>query len=80
VVKVLKRNNSATEIWGCSSAGRATALQAEGQGFDPPLLHQVSIGDWCSGSTPDFDSDSISSILISPAKQHGPHLLPTGIA
>jgi hypothetical protein len=26
------------------------------------------VGDWCSGSTPDFDSVSISSILISPAK------------
>ena len=25
---------------GCSSAGRATALQAEGQRFDPVLLHQ----------------------------------------
>ena len=32
---------SRTRIRGCSSAGRATALQAEGQGFDPPLLHQL---------------------------------------
>ena len=26
--------------WGCSSAGRAPALQAGGQEFDPPHLHQ----------------------------------------
>ena len=25
---------------GCSSAGRASALHAEGQEFDPPHLHQ----------------------------------------
>ena len=29
----------ATDTWGVSSAGRATALQAVGQGFDPPTLH-----------------------------------------
>ena len=28
------------KIWGCSSAGRAPALQAGGQEFDPPQLHQ----------------------------------------
>ena len=27
------------KIWGCSSAGRAPALQAGGQEFDPPHLH-----------------------------------------
>ena len=27
-------------IWGCSSAGRAPALQAGGQEFDSPHLHQ----------------------------------------
>ena len=27
--------------WGCSSAGRAPALQAGGQEFDPPHLHQT---------------------------------------
>ena len=26
-------------LWGCSSAGRAPALQAGGQEFDPPHLH-----------------------------------------
>ena len=29
----------AEKIWGCSSAGRASALHAEGQEFDPPHLH-----------------------------------------
>ena len=29
------------EIWGCSSAGRASALHAEGQEFDPPHLHHI---------------------------------------
>ena len=28
--------------WGCSSAGRAPALQAGGQEFDPPHLHQFT--------------------------------------
>ena len=27
--------------WGLSSVGRATALQAVGQGFEPPSLHQT---------------------------------------
>ena len=31
----------ATLIRGHSSVGRAPALQAGGQGFDPPCLHQV---------------------------------------
>ena len=30
-----------SETWGCSSAGRAPALHAGGQEFDPPHLHQV---------------------------------------
>ena len=29
-------------IWGCSSAGRAPALQAGGHGFDSHHLHQVA--------------------------------------
>ena len=28
-----------TSVWGCSSAGRAPALQAGGQRFDPAHLH-----------------------------------------
>ncbi len=26
-------------IWGCSSVGRASGWQSEGQGFKPPQLH-----------------------------------------
>ena len=28
-------------LWGCSSVGRATALQAEGRRFDSVQLHQI---------------------------------------
>ena len=31
--------------WGCSSAGRAPALHAGGQEFDPPHLHQEGKGE-----------------------------------
>ncbi len=31
----------APDIWGISSAGRAAALQAVGQRFDPVILHQI---------------------------------------
>ena len=30
------------EIWGCSSAGRAPALQAGGQGFESLHLHHLA--------------------------------------
>ena len=33
------------KIWGYSSAGRAPALQAGGQRFDPAYLHQSPEGD-----------------------------------
>lgn len=29
--------------WGCSSAGRASGWQSEGQGFDPPHLHHLQV-------------------------------------
>ena len=32
-----------TEIRGCSSAGRAPALHAGGQEFEPPHLHQYGL-------------------------------------
>ena len=35
-----KDQPEALKTWGCSSAGRAPALQAGGQGFDSPHLHQ----------------------------------------
>ena len=34
-----KEKTERTLRWGCSSAGRAPALQAGGQGFDSPHLH-----------------------------------------
>ena len=43
----LKQHNGVPSpcIWGCSSAGRAPALQAGGQEFDSPHLHQSPEGD-----------------------------------
>ena len=36
------RNPSLNElVWGCSSVGRAVALQAIGQEFESPQLHQL---------------------------------------
>ena len=44
---LLKKNKHKTEpkplTWGCSSAGRAPALHAGGQEFDPPHLHQARV-------------------------------------
>ena len=37
---ILVNNEVSTKIWGCSSAGRAPALQEGGQEFDSPHLHQ----------------------------------------
>ena len=36
--------------WGCSSAGRAPALQAGGQGFESPHLHQGRGPTWAYSS------------------------------
>ena len=38
----LSGTNVKNPIWGCSSAGRAPALQAGGQGFDSLHLHQAT--------------------------------------
>ena len=38
-----KRNPSLPVVWGLSSAGRASALQAEGHRFDPDRLHQMKV-------------------------------------
>ncbi len=37
--------------WRLSSAGRASALQAEGRGFDPLSLHHNNAEPWCRGLT-----------------------------
>ena len=38
-----ERNPSLPVVWGLSSAGRASALQAEGHRFDPDRLHQMKV-------------------------------------
>ena len=38
----LKKKKATLGTWGCSSAGRAPALQAGGHGFEPHHLHQSS--------------------------------------
>ena len=38
-------------FWGCSSVGRAPALQAGGQEFDSPHLHQKKDIQWMSQTT-----------------------------
>ena len=40
VLRVQAKKRIPSKSWGCSSAGRAPALQAGGQEFDPPHLHQ----------------------------------------
>jgi hypothetical protein len=37
------RQKNAAKKWGRSSAGRAPALHAGGQEFDPPRLHQIAL-------------------------------------
>ncbi len=34
-------------LWGCSSVGRASALQAGGQEFDSPHLHHTFVAAHC---------------------------------
>ena len=38
---VSKRTEILKTLWGCSSAGRAPALHAGGQEFEPPHLHHA---------------------------------------
>jgi len=42
-------------MWGCSSVGRAVALQAIGQEFESPQLHQTGTGRF-GDSDPDLSS------------------------
>ena len=49
---ILVNNEVSTKIWGCSSAGRAPALQAGGQEFDPPHLHHRASEDGSDDRTP----------------------------
>ena len=44
ILRVLKAEILKT-LWGCSSAGRAPALHAGGQEFEPPHLHHAKSKD-----------------------------------
>ena len=51
------------DLWAISSAGRASALQAECQQFDPVIAHQKAR--WCSGLTcRPVTAEIVSSNLI----------------
>src|SRR5262245_8191552 len=39
---VIRHSSFVISSWGCSSVGRAVALQAIGQEFESPQLHQLS--------------------------------------
>jgi hypothetical protein len=43
VLLILAVTSGVRDGWGCSSAGRAPALQAGGQRFDPAQLHQIFV-------------------------------------
>ena len=56
IIETVKAN----PLWGCSSAGRAPALQAGGQGFDSLHLHHrlrrgFGSGKYAKGSRPSHD-------------------------
>ena len=38
--KIRSLSNESAKFWGCSSVGRAPALQAGGRQFEPDQLHQ----------------------------------------
>jgi hypothetical protein len=42
-LKIRNRKSQIETGWGCSSVGRAVALQAIGQEFESPQLHQLLI-------------------------------------
>ena len=48
VKKLIIEKAKANPLWGCSSAGRAPALQAGGQGFDSLHLHHSFGGSTCA--------------------------------
>lgn len=55
--------HNSRELWAISSAGRASALQAECQQFDPVIAHQMAR--WCSGLTcRPVTAEIVSSNLI----------------
>ena len=43
IVRQGEDDAASMNFWGCSSAGRAPALQAGGQEFDSPHLHNLTV-------------------------------------
>ena len=59
-----KRKAESPERWGCSSAGRAPALQAGGHGFDSHHLHQNQGFGACAGSVILSEHETIGATPI----------------
>ena len=58
-------------LWGCSSAGRAPALQAGGHGFESHHLHQViDIGEVCYPLR-GFEGEAVQSELPVDVRDRG---------
>ena len=60
-------NLPSPKTWGCSSVGRAVALQAIGQEFESPQLHQLSSAEWGVRSA---DGALRSSATVAPPNSH----------
>ena len=43
-IKCVRFHKESAKFWGCSSVGRAPALQAGGRQFEPDQLHQNKKG------------------------------------
>ena len=57
IIKIGNRKSAIeNQMWGCSSVGRAVALQAIGREFESPQLHQPSIGARAAFGPPDHRS------------------------
>lgn len=68
---------SQTKQRGLSSVGRATALQAVGQEFDPPSLHQSSKPTWNSSmSKKETKEYSGKRKLLGIATMHKSNMVP----
>ena len=68
------------KIWGCSSAGRAPALQAGGQGFESPHLHQrLTKVDYTSHFANNFGRFKACCPCLARARRRPSHLKSTKI-
>ena len=60
--------NAEKSMWGCSSVGRAPALQAGGQEFDSPHLHHVVMDYARFAFKTSLKAHKASSSLLNPKK------------